>query len=991
MWRVFTLFFCFFSSLLIAQSINPSVVQKKVQDLVIDSPETYHPIYVLLEDQINLQQLEQQLRLQKASLEERTATLIPLLKEKAASTQLKYIQEFEQSTAVETNSIHSFWIANAVFLKAKKSLIEKLSNDPYIAWIGYDANLELTEAITEAENLPIEPNSIEPGLLAVNAPALWEKGYTGYGQMGFVADTGVDPHHPSIANQYAGFHSTNQYEAWYDFNQSTDLPEDCGDHGTHVLGTMMGLDRLNKDTIGVAYNARWVGGAILCGLGTADNIGAFEWSLDPDQNPTTIEDMPDVINNSWYDPTLQGEDCTSIYVPTLEALEVAGIAVIFSAGNEGPDDGTITQPHNINRDTVDAFTVAATRVFSPYLVADFSSRGPSHCGGEGTLLIKPEVAAPGVNVRSAVFNGEYGQKSGTSMAAPHVSGVIMLLKEAFPYLTGRELKLAVFHTCTDLGDEGEDNVYGMGMINALEAYNYLIAKGYEPVPPVNTNDVILISSSVQAVECGNEVSPFVMVENAGVNPIYSLDFTYLLDGDLVSLYTWNGYLAPHDRTFISLPIQELESGNFLMAIDIQKVNGLPDYRPLNNRIQQPIIISSAIGYNASVMGESEVKVCKNANAVLYCDYVGDAVVEWYDAINNGNKVGEGFQFTTDPLDTTTTFFADVLRNGQAGLSDQSEGTPTLEEDNTVLMKFESIYPFTLKSVKVFYDNPGGRIIQLLDNAGEVVSEKTLILAGSGEKVVDLNLKIEPGEYQFKLHQGNALSYSVGEFDYPFVVNDVLTINAASNQAGIQTYGPFYDWQIEFYDVCGRVPVLVEVLPADSIPQAEFVVSSDTINLDFGEMFVFSDSSMDASSWYWDFGDGNSSTEQNPSHTYAIPGTYYVSLSVENNIGCTDVAGMTLEATSDLIENTNDIEGNLLFKLYPNPFTEHFKILYTGQSIINIQASIVNFKGQMIRSFPEKYIRPFEEWEIPAHDLSSGVYFLQLQINETRFVKKLIRL
>ena len=235
---------------------------------------------------------------------------------------------------------------------------------------------------------------------------------------------------------------------------------------------MIGLDRNTNDTIGVAFNANWIGSPILCGIGTEDNVAAFQWALDPDGNPNTIDDMPDVINNSWHDSSLDTTDCVSIYVPILDALEAAGIAVVFSAGNEGPDAETITQPHNINTNLVNTFTVAALDGNTPSLtVADFSSRGPSHCGGTGSLLIKPEVAAPGVSVRSSILNGEYGTKSGTSMAAPHVAGAILLLKEAFPTLTGSELKLALYYTCTDLGDPGEDNTYGMGIIDVFEAIN----------------------------------------------------------------------------------------------------------------------------------------------------------------------------------------------------------------------------------------------------------------------------------------------------------------------------------------------------------------------------------------------------------------------------------------------------------------------------------------------------------------------------------------
>ena len=69
------------------------------------------------------------------------------------------------------------------------------------------------------------------------------------------------------------------------------------------------------------------------------------------------------------------------------------------------------------------------------------------------------------------------------MAAPHVSGALLLLKEAFPNLSGEALMLALYYTCTDLGIPGEDNNYGMGVISLPAAYEYLIQRGHTPTPP----------------------------------------------------------------------------------------------------------------------------------------------------------------------------------------------------------------------------------------------------------------------------------------------------------------------------------------------------------------------------------------------------------------------------------------------------------------------------------------------------------------------------
>src|SRR5690606_18118712 len=111
----------------------------------------------------------------------------------------------------------------------------------------------------------------------------------------------------------------------------------------------------------------------------------------------------------------------------------------------------------------------------------------SLCGGTGSLLIKPEVSAPGTNVRSAYPGGGYANLTGTSMASPHVAGAIALLKQFAPTLTGKQIKLALYNTAIDLGTPGEDNTYGTGLI---DVYAAMLSLG-EPdtIPPDPITDL----------------------------------------------------------------------------------------------------------------------------------------------------------------------------------------------------------------------------------------------------------------------------------------------------------------------------------------------------------------------------------------------------------------------------------------------------------------------------------------------------------------------
>jgi subtilisin family serine protease len=341
-----------------------------------------------------------------------------------------------------------------------------------VAEIDLDALLELDRP-EEVKGSVDGIESVEPGVKIINAHLLWAQGITGQGRLVMDIDTGVFPNHPALNFKWRG-NTVSSSQAWF-APAGTTVPSDCDGHGSHTMGTMVGWSPTTGDTVGVAIDAEWIAAKTICtSPHTSNTIAAFQWSMNPDGDPLTITDMPDAINNSWYDPSVSDE-CSGIYKTTLDAVEAAGIAVVFSAGNSGPGTSTITKPKNINTNNVNVMCTAAIDG-AAYLggntnpIASFSSRGPSVCGGTGSLLIKPEVSAPGVNVRSSGTSSGYSVKSGTSMAAPHVAGAVALLKQFAPNLTGKQILEALYNTAVDLGAAGEDNNYGMGLIDVYAAF-----------------------------------------------------------------------------------------------------------------------------------------------------------------------------------------------------------------------------------------------------------------------------------------------------------------------------------------------------------------------------------------------------------------------------------------------------------------------------------------------------------------------------------------
>lgn len=454
--------------------------------------------FIILADQVDLMQLDQRLYDEKASLQQRAYEVISALQQKASETQEAILPYFEiEHASRNIYSYKSYWIFNGFLIEARPQVYYELIKRTDIAYMDLDAELEYHEPV-ETKIVDSKSPGVELGVQLIKAPLLWKMGITGAGSIVMGDDTGVYYTHEALNDQWHG-NFVPDSQAWFDPYEGSVLPEDCMGHGTHTMGTMCGVSP-DGDTIGVAPDAHWIASKSLCDVSnTSDHVDSWQWALDPDGNPATQDDMPDVICNSWQDPDIDDE-CGGVYVNLMNAMEAAGIAIVFSAGNQGPNTSTITPPHNINTNIVNAFTTGAIDgalynggSYDP--IADFSSRGPSNCGGTGSLLIKPEVSAPGVDVLSAWYlhNQNYRLSSGTSMAAPHIAGAVALLRQYAPQLTGKQILEAIYLSATDLGINGEDNNYGTGLINVYDALLYLGSP--ETIPPNPVNDLAAIDQN----------------------------------------------------------------------------------------------------------------------------------------------------------------------------------------------------------------------------------------------------------------------------------------------------------------------------------------------------------------------------------------------------------------------------------------------------------------------------------------------------------------
>jgi subtilisin family serine protease len=443
------------------------------------TPDTPVNAMVFLQEQVQVDALNEQLKAARATRAERHHAVITSLQDVARETQGELLTTLEnEKSAGRVEGYTPYWLVNAVMIRATPAAIEDLATHPAVDVIEPELVVELIEPV-EQEDIVGEKSTtgvgITPGVVAVGARRVWDElGIRGEGTLVGTIDTGVDGNHPALADRWRGNTAPAEH-AWLDvIGSGASFPTDFNSHGTHVTGTITGL--ADDDTIGVAPAAEWLAcNAIDQGANPgfdSDIIEALQWLADPDGDPSTVEDVPDVVQNSWgVNENFSGYvDCDSRWWDAIDACEAAGVVLTWSAGNEGPGSQSLRSPADRATTIYNSFSVGSTLTSAPYEISGFSSRGPAgpNCGPEENR-VKPEIVAPGSDVYSSVPGGGYGMKSGTSMSGPHLAGVVALMRSANPELDVDTIKQVLMDTAIDKGVEGEDNTYGHGFVDAYMA------------------------------------------------------------------------------------------------------------------------------------------------------------------------------------------------------------------------------------------------------------------------------------------------------------------------------------------------------------------------------------------------------------------------------------------------------------------------------------------------------------------------------------------
>lgn len=439
---------------------------------------------VVLKDQVDLGALKSSLAARRANRSEWHREVVEALREEALTTQGSLLRELELRREHGTVLGYTpYWIANLVVLRAQRAVIEELAQRVDVEQV--EPNFTPVALAPAWSSTPGDDRDlllaigITPGLRAMHADRVWyELNIRGEGALIASLDTGVDGSHIALSSRWRGAGGAHPWqECWRDvLGTNTQFPIDASGHGTHVMGTLTGL--APYDSIGVAPAARWIAAnAINQGVGSEfdnDVVNCFQWFADPDGNPNTVDDVPDVVQNSWgVNEGLGYPDCDARWHAVIDGCEASGVVVTWSAGGDGPGAGSIRSPADRASTLYNAFSVGTVNCSSgttfPYDIASFSSRGPTNCDVPAERKIKPELCAPGVNVYSSLPGNSYGIYSGSAMAGAHLAGVVALMRSANPDLPVDDVKRILLETARDEGATGEDNTYGWGFVDAYEA------------------------------------------------------------------------------------------------------------------------------------------------------------------------------------------------------------------------------------------------------------------------------------------------------------------------------------------------------------------------------------------------------------------------------------------------------------------------------------------------------------------------------------------
>ncbi len=370
--------------------------------------------------------------------------------------------------------------------------------------------------------------------------------------------------------------------------------------------------------------------------------------------------------------------------------------------------------------------------------------------------------------------------------------------------------------------------------------------------------------------------------------------------------------------------------------------------------------------------------CGAASFVLHAS--GNGKILWYDTIAGGTLLDTGNVFTTPFLNATKTYYVqdevvNILQN--TGKPDNSGGGSYYSGTTPHYLVFDSYKSCVLESVKVYANIAGNRLITLRDASGNLVQSANVYIP-SGSSRVNLDFNIAPGnDYQLGGSSNPDLYRNNAGINYPYILPGILSIkhsSASSNPTAYYYY--FYDWEVrERNCLSPRMPLHVFINSGPPLADFSFIQDYNT--------YYFSNLSFDANQYYWDFGDGTNSTEENPEHVYNQDGSYSVSL-ICINACSSDTAYQSIQVNTATAQY-EDCENSV--KVFPNPAKEHLVISLNHSEPYSYPYHLEVYNAQGQRLFETTTYA--EQMSLDLQLFGKGLHILKITTIRNMITRKVI--
>ena len=544
------LFFLFLTALLSMSSFAQVVIDPLLsEEMNLRNDDEQMTVIVIMKSQYDRVQLNRRADY-FATRADRREFVVNELKGFAAASQydLRHaLSEMERSGMVTEPTV--LWMANALYFNATKVAIQDLSRRNDIEIIGFAKEYNWIPE-EDAPRPASATREITQNVIQVGADQVWEQGYTGQGVVVAVIDTGVNYYHVDVADHLWDGGVEFPHHGYDVKNHDNDPMDDHG-HGSHCAGTVLGDGTAGSQT-GMAPDA-----TLMCvkSIGSDGNGGAqsisegIQWAVEHGCDMFSMS--LGLANSSISDRTLLRYTCKA-------ALD-AGVVAAIAAGNEGDIQYVYPVPNNVRvpgscpppyMDEVQGenpgdltCSVCIGAVDYNDAAAYFTSRGPvtwqntefgDYPYDPGIGLIRPDVCAPGVDIKSLNYqtNTGYTYMSGTSMATPCAAGCMALMLSKDNNLMPSEVCRILEETAVPLA-EGKSNTFGFGRINVLAAveaiqlgaiqYDY----SYQIHDPDGNNNYVL--------NPGESVTMSVVMVNTSSDPVSNVSLVLTTGNENVTI------------------------------------------------------------------------------------------------------------------------------------------------------------------------------------------------------------------------------------------------------------------------------------------------------------------------------------------------------------------------------------------------------------------------------------------------------------------------